>query len=222
MRTPAVSPARAARCAAFAAAATAALAALAAFAALTTTALAAAMALARPAHAFDVPDTDLTVVDTHRVDGATLVLNNAVLFEATVLAIDVYIAALYLPTRTARPAEILACPGPLRLDLRFMRDVDRDQLVERWQQEVEKRAKRRKALDLHRPAITALFALFPGMRDGQTLSFIWRPTLGLEVMIDRKVRGLVAGDPTFCALFFSGFVGPESLYPDMSEGLLAR
>lgn len=209
MRTPAVSLARAARCAALAAALAPAMAATLAV-------------IARPAHAFDVADTDLSVVDSHRVDGTALLLNNAVLFEATVLAIDVYIAALYLPIRTARPADILACPGPLRLDLRFMRDVDRDQLVERWQQEVEKRAKRRNALALHKPAITALFALFPAMREAQTLSFIWRPALGLEVMLDGKARGLVAGDRTFCALFFSGFVGPESLYPDMSKGLLAR
>jgi hypothetical protein len=213
MRTPAVSPARAARGAALAVTLATALAPT----------LAAALAIStRPAHAFDVPDTDITVVDTHRVDGTTLVLNNAVLFEATVLAIDVYVVSLYLPIRTARPADILACPGALRLDLRFMRDVDRDQLVERWQQEVEKRARRRNALALHKPAITALFALLPGIREGQTLSFIWRPTQGLEVAVNGRSRGLVPGDRTFCALFFSGFVGPESLYPDMSEGLLAR
>lgn len=177
---------------------------------------------AASAAAFEVPEADVHVVDAHRVDGAALVLNNAVLFEATVLAIDVYVAALYLTARTARPDEILACAGPQRLDLRFMRDVDRDQLVPKWRSEVERRARRRKALDRHRPAIDALFASYPGVREGQIMSFTWRPAHGLEVAVDGRVRGLVASDASFCELFFSGFVGKEALYPTMREGLLAR
>jgi len=175
-----------------------------------------------PAGAYEVPEAEVEVDDAHRVDGARLVLNNAVLLEATVLAIDVYVAALYLPAKTSDPARILSCDGPRRLDLRFMRDIDRDQLVERWKAEVIARAKRRKAYGTYRGAIDALFEAYRSVEEGQIMSFIWRPAKGIEVAFDGKTRRTIAGDAGWCALFFSGFVGPESKYEAMREGLLAR
>lgn len=172
--------------------------------------------------AYEVPETEVTVADSHPVDGTRLVLNNAVLLEVTVLAVDVYVASLYLPAKTSDPARILACDGPRRVDLRFMRDIERDQLVERWKAEVITRAKRRSALSKYRGAIDALFAAYRAVEEGQVMSFTWRPGKGIEIAFDGKTRATVAGDAGWCALFFSGFVGPEAKYEDMREGLLAR
>lgn len=177
---------------------------------------------AAPAVAFEVPETDVRVVDAHRVDGARLILNNAVLLEATVLAIDVYVAALYLPIKMADPQRILACDGPRRIDLRFMRDIERDQLVTRWKAEVVARAKRRGVLSGYRGAVDALFDAYRAVEEGQIMSFTWVPEKGLEVAVDGAVRRTIGGDAGFCSLFFSGFVGPESKYEAMREGLLAR
>lgn len=174
------------------------------------------------AAAYEVPEAEVTVADSHRVDGTRLVLNNAVLLEVTVLAVDVYVAALYLPAKSSDPARILACDGPRRIDLRFMRDIERDQLVERWKEEVIARAKRRSAFGRYRGAIDALFAAYRDVREGQVMSFVWRPGKGIEVALDGKTRATVAGDAGWCALFLSGFVGPEAKYEDMREGLLAR
>src|SRR5262245_65111893 len=76
---------------------------------------------------------DVVLPDSISVHGKQLVLNGMGLREATMLKVDVYVAGLYLETRSSDPAQILQSNQTKRIVLRFVRDVDRKDVVKAWQ-----------------------------------------------------------------------------------------
>ncbi|MCA9539953.1 MAG: chalcone isomerase family protein [Myxococcales bacterium] len=152
------------------------------------------------------------------IAGQTLLLNGAALLEASIFKVDVYVAALYRLTKTRDARQVLGCAEPLYLDLRFMRDIGRDRLVGRWREEVEERAGGEVAR--HEAAINAFFSALPEVREGDHLQFTWLPGSGLRIAYQERQRALLPVDAAFCALFFSGFVGPKCQYESMRTGLV--
>src|SRR5262245_9527212 len=74
----------------------------------------------------------VTLPDTVTVEGKTLVLNGMGVREATVFNVNVYGAGLYLDSKSRAPDEIIESAQDKRLDLVFVRDVDRDDITEAW------------------------------------------------------------------------------------------
>ncbi len=65
-----------------------------------------------------------TVPETVTISSRALVLNGAGIRSA--LGFKIYVGALYLPRRTDDPGEAVSMPGPQRLDLIFLRTVDKE------------------------------------------------------------------------------------------------
>lgn len=184
--------------------------------------LAAIGLLACPAGARTVAG--VNIPESITVDGAKLVLNGAVLLEATVLAVDVYVAALYRPSKTRNGLQIMKCDVPTRLRLTFMRDISRSQLVETWRDEFRSRARKAKAEVRQAAMIDRMFGLYPkdGVEEDRTMIFDWKPGAGLTISYAGRRLGMVKADAEFCSIFLDGYVGPNSNYEDMRAGLLGR
>lgn len=161
----------------------------------------------------------VTVPETVKVDGQTLALNGAVLLEATILAIDVYVISLYRLQKTRSAAAVLQCDQPLKVTKRFVRDVDRSDLVPPWRKMTRKRG-RKIGVDIN----ASLEKLLSGLRsisDGQTLALTWRPGKGLEVSIDGRITARVEDARAgFCKAVFSGYVGSMASDDDVAEALV--
>jgi hypothetical protein len=71
----------------------------------------------------------ITPPESVTVDGSTLVLNG-VGKRTRYVFVDVYVAALYLRSRTSDPLQVLADPGPKRLSMTLLRSLTADQLAE--------------------------------------------------------------------------------------------
>ena len=59
------------------------------------------------------------------------------------------------------------------------------------------------------------------MKTGDTMSFTWRPGVGLEVAMDEKVRGTVPGDD-FARALFTVWFGPEPGDENLKRGMLGQ
>src|SRR2546428_6400950 len=82
----------------------------------------------------------VTLPDQIQVDSRTLVLNGMGLREATFLKVDVYVAGLYLETKSSDPGAIIHSDQAKRLVMKFVRAVGRKDLVKAWDESFEESA----------------------------------------------------------------------------------
>ena len=113
----------------------------------------------------------VTLPDQVTVDGTTLALNGLGLREATFLKVDVYVAGLYLESRSGDAAAILASATAKRLAMQFVRDVKRDELVKAWQHGFEANAGSGMAALKER--VDRFDGWMADMKVGDTMSFTW-------------------------------------------------
>ncbi len=158
----------------------------------------------------------VTMPDTVVVDGATLKLNGMGLRAATALRIKAYVGGLYLEEPSSDAATVIDSKQRKRVTMKFLRNIDRDSLTSGWADSLRKVGG--KPLE---PSIAEFSALIPDVKTGDTMSFTWRPGTGLEVMMDGKVRGTVAGDD-FARALFTVWFGPEPGDANLKSGMLGK
>lgn len=156
----------------------------------------------------------VTMPDTVQVDGKTLQLNGLGVREATVMNVDVYVAGLYLEKPSKNPQEVITSDQAKRLVLFFVRDVDREDMVNAWNEGFQKN--KAKGLDAE---LKKLNAMMTGMKEGQRLSLTYIPGTGTQVAVDGKPQGTIEG-ADFARVVFSIFVGPMPPNPGLKQGLL--
>jgi hypothetical protein len=150
-------------------------------------------------------------------EGAALKLNGLGLRQATMLRVDVYVAALYVP-ETSRDADaILKSNAPKELILHFVRDVGSADLAKGWDEGFENNAK--SELPALKERIAAFKGLMADMRKGQRLRFAYKPGAGVQVDVNGTVKGAIKGDD-FARALFSIWLGSRPPNADLKTGLL--
>ena len=171
--------------------------------------LALAPAQARTLAGVELPDTAV-------VDGATLKLNGMGLRAATALRVKAYVGGLYLEEPSSDAATVIDSRQRKRVTMKFLRDIDRGRLTSGWAESLRKVGG--KTMD---PSIAEFTSLIPDVKTGDTMSFTWRPGVGLEVAMDDKVRGTVSGDD-FARALYTVWFGPEPGDPNLKSGMLGK
>ena len=161
----------------------------------------------------------VTLPDTATVAGKHLVLNGMGLREATWLNIDVYVAGLYLESRSSDAAAIIASDQTKMLVLRFVRHVGRDDIVKAWAEGFEHNAT--VPLAQIQSGIDQLAAWMPRFSDGDTLIFSMVPGQGVEVVINGTRKGVIAGDD-FARSLLAIWLGPQPPTKALKRGLLGQ
>jgi hypothetical protein len=150
-------------------------------------------------------------------DGVLLRLNGLGLREATLLGIDVYVAALYLPAREQSAQRILAVDTPRQMRLRLLRQVAKAEMAANIE-----RGFRRAAGDAfaeHAVALAQLIALIPALSPGDSFSLTSVPGLGVRLEHGSSVLGTVRGSE-FARILFSIWLGDPPLSAPLKAGLL--
>lgn len=150
-----------------------------------------------------------------QVAGVDLVLNGMGIREATILNVDVYVAGLYMTGKTKSSLKAIAMEGPKKLVLHFVRDVDRDDVMDAY---AESFSKQKAALSM-KSRITKFLKMMGPAKDGQEWVFTYDPAKGLEVKIGGKVKGVVKGDDFF-KVFLTIWLGPKPPNKGLKVGLL--
>ena len=84
---------------------------------------------------------DVNFPDQVQVDGSDLTLNGLGLRQATMLKVNVYVAALYLTKTSTDAGAVLKAVPPYQFIMQFVRDVGADDLRKGWDEGFEKNSK---------------------------------------------------------------------------------
>lgn len=173
-------------------------------------ALGASAALAKECKGVSFPD-------QMQADGAALKLNGLGLRQATILKIDVYVAALYVAQPSKDADAILGAKAPWELALHFVRDVGRSDLTKAWDEGFENNAKGQV------PALKDRIETFKGMmadmKVGERIVMTAKPGAGVQVAVKGAAKGAVAGDD-FARALLAIWLGPRPPNADLKTGLL--
>jgi hypothetical protein len=155
--------------------------------------------------------------DQNQVAGGALTLNGLGLRQATMLKVNVYVAALYIANVSADADAILGADTPKEIILHFVRDVDAGELREAWEEGFEKNAGDQ--LSTLKDRIGKLKGWMADMKNGQKLIFTHKPGAGVEVNVNGTVQGTIDGDD-FARAFFSIWLGAHPPNQGLKTGLL--
>jgi chalcone isomerase-like protein len=159
----------------------------------------------------------VNVPEQTTVQASPLTLNGLGLRQATMLKVNVYVAALYVAQQSADANAILAANTPKQIVLHFVRNVDSKDLKEAWEEGFENNAKAQ--MPALKERIEQLQAWMVDMKSGQTLTFTHKPGAGIEVDSNGTVKGTIAGDD-FAKAFLAIWLGAKPPNPGLKAGLL--
>jgi len=159
----------------------------------------------------------VTFPDQVHVDGINLALNGLGLRLATMLKVKVYVAALYVAKTSNDANAILGAGTPSELVLQFVRDVGASDMRKAWEEGFEKSAKDQ--MPALKDRIATLSGWMADMKNGQKMTFIFKPGAGVQVDVNGSVKGPIKGDD-FAKAFLAIWLGPEPPNPEIKAGLL--
>ena len=168
-----------------------------------------APALAAERAGVKVPD-NLTAGDK------TLVLNGLGVRAATVFNVKVYVGALYVEQRSTSADALINSAQVKQLDLVFVRDVDRSDIVDAWTKGFKNNGADMAKLG---PRINQLNAWMPELKKKDTLSFLYVPDVGVTVFVKGQSKGIIPG-ADFSRALFAIWLGREPADDDLKKGLL--
>ena len=149
-----------------------------------------------------------------KVAGTKLVLNGMGIREATILKVNVYVAALYLKSKTQDGAKAINMDGPKKLVLKFVRDVDKADITKAWTESSAKNG------GLPGNTLAKVNGWMSDVKVGQKMIFSYAPGKGTMVKVAGSKKGVIKGD-AFIKQFLKIWLGTPP-NPGLKDGLLGK
>jgi hypothetical protein len=180
----------------------------------------AATALGASAAQVDVAGVKLN--DTLDLRGSTLQLNGAgVRYKAV---FKVYTAGFYVGKKVSTPEEALAAPGPKRVAITMLRDIEANELGKLFTKGVEENSPKTEMVNLI-PGLLRMGQMFSDQKQlkaGDTFTIDWLPGTGTLI----TVRGVPQPDPIKEQAFFNAllriWLGPVPADWKLKDALLGK
>ncbi len=156
------------------------------------------------------------------VQGQRLQLNGAGLRYKFV--VKVYAAGLYVSRPAQSLAEVLAAPGPKRLSVTMLRDIDANELGKLFSRGVEDNTPR-SSLSRLVPGLLRMGQVFSEhkrLAAGDTFLVDWIPGTGTVLTIKGKAQGEAFKEPEFFAAMLGIWLGNSPADYNLKEALLGR
>ena len=158
--------------------------------------------------------------DRDRIATQELALNGLGL--RSILFIKVYVAALYLPEKTATFSVIANMPGPKRLQLRMLRKADADDFIEALVEGIEENTSKPELALLHArmQQRTQTIHAIGSVVAGDNLNFDFVPGFGTSITINGVKKGKPIEGADFYNAVLKIFVGENPVDKRLKAGLL--
>ncbi len=187
--------------------------------------LALAAAASLPAHALRYEDQDFP--DTLSLGGSTLALNGA--GKRQVAIYPLYLAALYLPQKSATPDAIYAQDGPKRLELRITIPLVKDVSTQEFVKAINKGVGRN-CTEAEKAAVAERVKAFNDaitevgrVKKGDLLRIDYLPAQGGTVLsVNGKTWGKPIAGQDFFTAFLKVFLGDKPTDAKLRAGLLGQ
>jgi hypothetical protein len=188
---------------------------------LAALAVAASLAFGAAAHAAaSITLEDQTFPGQAKVAGTDLELNGAGLRAAFVYKI--YVAGLYLPKKTASGADVLADPGPKRLQVRMLMDGPSSEFAKAFTGGIRKRtpADQVAAMQDRIDAFDQTLRAVGDVKKGDVVDLDYAPDAGLTLTVNGKPYGQPVPGADLYAALLNIFVGDNVQDQKLKAGLL--
>ncbi|MCP5153209.1 MAG: chalcone isomerase family protein [Ectothiorhodospiraceae bacterium] len=134
------------------------------------------------------------------------------------LVVKVYVAGLYIE-EGRRPAEALDDGVARRLEIEYLRAIDRDVLVRAAGAVLERNLTASEILELD-ARIARVNALYRDVRPGDRYALTYVPGEGTALSLNGETLGVVEG-ADFARAYFAIWLGPRPLSEDLRDRLLS-
>ena len=160
--------------------------------------------------------------DRITVTGSPLVLNGAgVRYKAV---FQVYTAALYLGQRAETPEAVLGAPGPKRMAITMLRDIDSAELGKLFSRGMEDNMERSEFAKLI-PGVmrmSEVFSKHKKLLTGETFVLDWVPGTGTVLTVKGQVEGAPFKEPEFFNALLRIWLGPKPADWQLKDALLGK
>jgi hypothetical protein len=131
---------------------------------------------------------------------------------------DVYVAGLYVPTKSGKASELIASDDVKVLRLVFLRSLDKSTLREAWEESYDKNCKF--DCEASKAGLKAFNDLMVDVKDKSEMRLEFgKDGVSIEMNGKEKKSGKVAGEG-FRKNLMSVFIGDEPPTEDLKKGLL--
>lgn len=180
--------------------------------------LASALVLSASAMAVDIDG--VKVDETADVGGSKLQLNGAGI--RTKVIFKVYVAGVYLPQKTTSAQDAIAGPGPKRIALTFLRNLEGSDMSKAFAEGIEANSS---AADLakmqpHIARVNALFAAHKELKKGESVLIDLVPGGSVVFTINGKAAGEPIKDADFYAALMRIWFGDKPADGKLKTALL--
>lgn len=152
----------------------------------------------------------VTLPGTIEAGGQTLSLNGAALRKKSLF--KVYVAALYVAQTSEKAADILAADAPRRMEMHFVRGVDKKKICEAWDEGLANNTPDASAA--LKEQFVELCGYMADIKDGQAFTFTYIPGTGTAIEVAGEAKGTIAGKE-FADAMLRTWIGPK---PGPGEG----
>ena len=156
------------------------------------------------------------------VAGAKLLLNGAgVRYKAV---FKVYAAALYLSTKAATPEAVLAAPGPKRMQIVMLRDIDGSELGKLFTRGMQDNAPREE-FSKSIAGIMKMSDIFSARKkllSGESFSIDWLPGTGTVILVNGKPAAEPIKEPEFYSAMMKIWLGKAPADMQLKDALLGK
>ncbi|MDO9074230.1 MAG: chalcone isomerase family protein [Rubrivivax sp.] len=159
---------------------------------------------------------------TVQVAGSTLQLNGA--GTRYKFVIKVYTAGLYLAARAATPEAVAAAPGPKRLHVVMLREIDANELGKLFTRGMQDNAPR-ESFSRSIPGTLRMAEIFSSRRKllaGDSFSVDWVPGNGTTVLVNGQPQGAPIKEPEFFNALMSIWLGQRPADDQLKTALLGE
>jgi Chalcone isomerase-like len=174
---------------------------------------------ARPARPL-APEREIAgvrVPEKVQVGEKDLALNGAGLRTKTVFKVKVYVAGLYLEKPTRDAAQVIASETIKRVELTFLRELDRKQIAEAIEDGFERNSK--KDLPALKERLDELCRIIPDVNKRDAMQITYVPGKGTTIAVRGEERGTIEGKDFADALFLV-WLGRDPVDRDLRTALL--
>lgn len=161
----------------------------------------------------------IKLIDSVQLEGdaTALMLNGAGVREK--FFFDIYVGALYLPSKSQSVSEILAMAGPKRVSMHFLyKEVEKEKLITSWNEGFENNQSA-DALAKFNDRLTIFNAMFETVHAGDVILLDYIPGTGTSVTINAIRKGVIPGED-FNQALLAIWLGNKPADADLKEEML--
>ena len=136
--------------------------------------------------------------------------------------VKVYTAGLYLTTKASTTPEVLAAPGPKRIHIHMLRDIDGNELGKLFTKGMEANAPRDEFVKSINGVLklSEIFASRKQLNSGDSFSVDYIPGVGSTVLLNGKPIGETIKEPEFFTALLRIWLGDKPADDNLKEALL--